>query len=173
MTENDIMELISKDYLKTVAHKTGYVNFNAEKDFGVDLHFRKVIKIDELRRIFDDGFGVDIQLKSTHEKSISYTSDFLKYNFDVKNYNDLIDRQKRKAPIPLILILFIVPNNTDDFVNVSAEQLIVKKCAYWFQIDETVIEYSDNKSNITISIPKEQIVTMDFFPMIFNKLFRK
>jgi hypothetical protein len=50
------------------------------------------------------------------EKNIIDTGETIKYKLEVKNYNDLISRKNEDNYIPLILILFIFPNEPKDWL---------------------------------------------------------
>jgi hypothetical protein len=168
MTEADIMEQLSKRYIEIIANRKGYFVLSG-KDYGTDLHIAKAVKYGE--SFCETGRQVHIQVKSVIETSehLFETTDKIKYDLRGKNYNDLVFRIKENSYIPLILILFIFPNNPENWLQVTKEHLILSKCAYWYYPEEkTGLEYINPKSTKRIEIPKSNLILMDFFPYIFN-----
>jgi hypothetical protein len=86
---------------------------------------------------------------------------------EAKNYNDLIER-KISCNNPLILILFILPENRVNWLNISNEELILRKCAYWYIPDEKA-EMTQNSSSKTIEIDLNNLINIENFKSIFNK----
>jgi hypothetical protein len=86
---------------------------------------------------------------------------------DANNYNDLIVR-KNTCNNPLILILFILPENRNEWLNISNEELILRKCAYWYLPDEAA-EITLNSSSKTIEINLGNLISIENFKSIFNK----
>jgi len=170
MTVNLVMEELSKDYIMALAHRFGYFNFSG-RDFGVDLHLRRSLVDAATNRHYDDGSGIDVQLKSVMEKYIKRTNTHIKYNLSVKNYNDMVRRMGRlNGAIPLILIVFIFPDNRDEWLDVDSEKLTLRKCAYWYTLNKNA-KLTTNKNSVLIDIPHENRIELGFFPELFKNLF--
>ena len=98
------------------------------------------------------------------------------FDCEIKNYNDIIRRfQNRKkllySLIPIVLIVFVLPNNFEKWVQFSNKNgMDIKGEAYWFYPNEN-LEKTSNKSSIRIKIPIEQKVDLDFCEHIFNLLY--
>lgn len=166
MNNNDIMEELSKSYLEVIANNNGYFN-SASRDYGTDMTIRKATICPTRRRYLTTGKCIDIQIKAVSESYVTHFNDsskeFIKYSLEVKNYNDLVDRVKENgAFIPLILAVFVMPTDRIDWIHVNPEELIVRKCAFWFKVPLDA-DYSKNTSNITIEIPKANKITVNFF----------
>jgi len=172
MTSNDIMEEISRDFIMTIAHNKGYFNLSG-RDYGTDLLIRKAIRRTDngKNRYLTSGKGIDIQLKAVSEDWVTYLENSIKYTLEVKNFNDLIERAKEEggAIIPLILIVFVVPSDTNNWVEAQQDGVIIRKEAYWYQI-QPELDYSSNTSNVTIEIPKINKVNAELFPNLFVTL---
>lgn len=151
MTEEKIKEEFSKAYTIAVASKAG-VNYSLPNyDCGVDGHFRGV-GYDPRIGEYDNGITIDYQLKSTINAPI--INGELVYDLDVKNYRSLI-RVDRMAPI--ILIVYSMPEQKDEWLNIDGEKTVLKKCAWWCSLrgrDDT-----DNEYKIRIKIPESQVLT--------------
>lgn len=167
MTTSLIKENLSKKYIEIIAHRNGCSISKTENDHGVDLTVNQVLrKMTGMKyRYFQTGRCIDIQLKSTTLKNIEEDEIYIKYDLEVKNYNDLIDR-KNENLIPLILILFILPDEETEWVNVSENELVLKKCAYWYYPEGNVC--SENSSTQRIHIKKDNIISLNFFNYYFK-----
>jgi hypothetical protein len=166
------MEELSRDFIMTIAHSRGFFNFNG-RDYGTDLLIRQAIKRanNGRSRYLTTGKGIDIQLKAVSEDWISYLDKSVKYTLEIKNYIDLIERAKEEggAIIPLILIIFIVPSDSNKWVEMQQDGILLRKEAYWYQISPDK-EIPSNKTNITIEIPKANKVNAELFPNLFVTL---
>jgi hypothetical protein len=173
MTDNLIMEEISRSYLELLANNTGYFP-SVTKDFGTDLTIRKAKYCAERKRILTIGKSIDIQLKAVSEKYVAGSEDTnldsIRYVLEVKNYNDLIVRANENGIcMPLILCVFIIPNDRNDWFTLNPTEMIIRKCAYWYKVPSGE-ELSKNTTNITIEIPKKNIVSTNFYDEIFATL---
>ncbi|WP_405247707.1 hypothetical protein [Cellulophaga sp. Asnod2-G02] len=66
MTDNDIMEEISKGYLELLASSCGYFNATS-RDYGNDLNIRKAKICPTRKRYLTTGKSIDIQVKAVSE----------------------------------------------------------------------------------------------------------
>src|SRR5579863_1976563 len=157
----DIMECLSRNYLETIANRTGYFNLQG-KDFGTDLHICKANIIDRGRyeRHLMTGRQVHIQLKSVHEHLVRITPKHISYDLEAKNYDDLIDRRNELGSvIPLVLVVFIFPTDQDQWLTLSTEELIIRKRAYWYLPDDNA-RYTPNSTSQVINIPNSNLIDM-------------
>jgi hypothetical protein len=173
MTETDIMEELSKGYLEVIANRKGFFN-SIHRDYGTDLSIRKAKLCLNRKRYLTSGKAIDIQVKAVSERYVNYLSDpsklIIKYNLEVKNYNDLIDRANESGSfIPLILAVFVMPENKNNWIDLTPEELIIRKCAFWYQIPPGQT-HSTNKTSVTIDIPKINRIDLDFYDNQFAAL---
>ena len=167
------MEELYKSYLEAIANRAGYFNC-VSRDFGTDLTIRKANLCPNRKRYLTSGKAIDIQIKAVSEKYIfdydNQLKDFIKYDLEVKNYNDLVDRVKENGSyIPLILAVFIMPSDKDNWITLRPEELILKKCAFWYKIPFDT-DHSTNSEKVRIEIPKKNRITMDFYNQQFSIL---
>ncbi len=155
MTEEHIKEKIALRYIQLIAAFCGYNVTVPDNDYGEDLYIIENSYNHLRKRYSGTGNLLKFQLKSTTENSISYEKNFIKYDLEKKNFNDLIERKDSNNP--LILILFILPYNKIDWVNINNNELIVKKCAYWYYPSDNEI-MTDNSYKKRIKIDKNNIL---------------
>lgn len=171
MTEEHIKEQLSDRFIGILAVNNGFIFEKNTYDSGIDFQLKKTItyKIQNggLRHSFDPKY-IDIQLKSTTEKSIVYENEIIKYDLEVKTYNDLIYRLNECTP--LVLILFILPCNKDQWVEINESEIKLRKNAYWY-VPPKESEMSDNTSRIRIDIPKSNLLKRDCFSTLYEYFF--
>lgn len=173
MTDTVIMEELSKSFLETIANRQGYFNATS-RDYGTDLTIRKANLCPVRKRYLTSGKAVDIQIKAVSQKYVRNYEDAqkltIKYDLEVKNYNDLIVRANENGIIiPLILAIFIIPDDMDEWITLHDEELIIRKCAFFYEIDPAAAQ-STNANTIAIEIPKSNRIGLDFYTNIFNTL---
>lgn len=105
-----------------------------------------------LNRFSENGFGIDVQIKAT--TNIKSKNGKLIYDLEVKNYRDLI---KTDVGTPRILIVYSMPKEKEEWVAVTTEQTILKKCAWWCSLKGN--PKTNNKKKIRIEIPDNQLLT--------------
>jgi hypothetical protein len=166
MTENDIKEDISRGYLGLIASRAGFYPMESRRDYGIDIRYAKTSPRRN-KGYVEDPLYICVQLKATTEKGITISEKEIRYPLEAKTYNDLVDSAESYQPI--ILILFVLPENKDEWVIVKNNEMIVRKCAYWFKIDKKA-KATDNNSAKTIAIPRTNLVDLTFFPDIYKIL---
>lgn len=170
MTQNEVMEELSRDYILTLAHCKGYYAFDG-RDHGVDLTIRYADRRSEngKGRYMTSGRCVDIQLKAVGERYINYNNSSIGYALEAKNFNDLVER-RGDIYTPLILIVFVVPDDANTWVESVKEGVLSRKEAYWF-MPGIGSPKTPNTSKTTISISSDNKLGKNFFPELFKQLF--
>lgn len=167
------MEEISKSYLEIIANKSGYFN-SIHRDYGTDLTIRKAKLCPVRRRYLTTGKAIDIQVKAVTEIYARHyddtTKNFIKYDLELKNYNDLVDRANENGSvIPLLLAIFIMPSDKLQWIDLKQEELVLRKCAFWYKIPVNSV-HSTNSTSVTIEIPKANKISLEFYDEQFLTL---
>jgi len=140
-------------YVQAIAAMAGCnMTIHSIHDYKVDGSFHKVVKIRNL--IEQTGHTLEFQLKSSYDYKI--TGGFVKFDLEVKNYNHLVRRSNDPNGTRAILILFCMPKNLVDWVNLTPEQMIMRHCCYYHQLkgQETENDYTQ-----VVNIPQNQLLT--------------
>ena len=150
MTRGHCQEDLSSAYILAVAAKAG---FNcgpfSGHDYGVDTIISFVDIIDNHMLT---SHPLYIQVKATYNFTEDDVDNCIIYDLDVKTYNMLI-REDRGFPI--ILILYCMPRDDNEWLLVNEQNTTLKNCGYWASFrGET---RSQNTSRCRIKIPKDQI----------------
>jgi len=106
-----------------------------------------------------------LQLKATTENSIVIENEIIKYDLNSSNYNDLLMRKESKCP--LILILFVLPSDKINWLKITDNELIAKKCAYWYFPEETEV-ITTNSTTKRISINKNNFISNETLNQLFD-----
>jgi hypothetical protein len=161
----DIESELSYAYLHAVASKIGvgcHISTRHEDNRGIDTQLTCWQKFDGCYR---EEIDLKIQLKATIKQPADSSSHF-SYFFDgVKQYDFL--REKTQNQHRILIVLFL-PSDSIQWLNVTSEELILKKCAYWVSLKGA--PESQNSTGQTIYLPKEQILTPDNLLGIFEKI---
>ena len=153
-----IKEDLSICYLKTIAAVRGIAVERIEHDEdSVDVVIKKVLNID---KNVSFNSQISVQLKATSSKSqYSIGKQEISYKLKVKNYNDLC----MPATMPSMLALLILPEEMEEWT----DELMIKGKMFWLSLQNQ--EVSDNKDNVTVKIPKENILNADTIENLIKK----
>lgn len=78
---------------------------------------------------------------------------FIHFPLKVKNYDDL----RSDVLVPNALVVVMVPNQVDDWLTQTEEELVLRRCGYWYSLlGEPATE---NVESITVHIPRAQQFT--------------
>lgn len=176
MTEEQVKEQLSQHFIGAIASFKNVKVVKPYADNGVDILLKKVKKIrfqSKIRHI-DSGDILAIQLKATTYNSVEQTSNTIKFDLPIKNYNDLIFRReewahRKTGNVPLLLIVVILPIDSTKWLEINSQKEFLKLGgkAFWFYPD-LALDYSKNRYAKRIDIPIQQAVNLDFFSDIFN-----
>lgn len=149
-----VKEDLSICYLKTIAAVKGIAVERVEHDEdSVDVIIKKIL-YNEKNEPFNS--LISIQLKSTSSSSQYHISEKeISYKLKVKNYNDLC----MPASMASILALLILPEKEENWTKWTPDELIIKGKMFWLSLQNNAM--SDNKENITIKIPKDNVLNAD------------
>lgn len=106
-----------------------------------------------------------VQLKCTSREVLD--ENYLKYPLRIKNYEEL--RVPKQYP-PLILVVVLVPDNVNDWLHQSEDELCLRRCGYWISLaGETPTQ---NQETVTISIPRKNILTINTLKSLMQRIAR-
>jgi hypothetical protein len=147
---NQQMEQFSNAYLSSIVAAAGY----SMSKPGVDDS-----SIDWMVKGYRDaGLNytpqLDIQLKCARNSAYR-SSDTIDYDLKAKNYNDLCETQ---IIVPRILIVVIVPDDPQDWVYHTENELLLRHCGYWLSLrGESPILQTKKR----IYLPRTQVLSVD------------
>ena len=77
------------------------------------------------------------------------------YDLEADAYNDLLSRAGTGV-LPFLLVLLCIPKDEAVWLDVSADRLILQKCAYWLQLDGVL---TNNEATKRVRIPVANVFT--------------
>lgn len=158
-----IKEDLSICYLKTIAAVNGIALDQIPHDEdSIDVVIKKFIELDGGLRFNSQ---ISIQLKSTSSPS-QYTigENEITYRLKVKNYNDLC----APSAMPSMLVLLILPENEDEWVNWTEEELMLRGQMFWLSLQNEAI--SNNAGTVSVKIPKSNRLSKDSIEALLIKV---
>lgn len=160
-------EDLSVCYLETIAAANGIAleRINHDED-SIDVIIKKIIYDEYKMPIFNS--QISLQLKATSSVSqYKIDENYISYALKVKNYNDLCV----PASMPSILALLLLPENKEEWVTWTPDELIIKGKMYWLSLQGH--KTSDNNTNITVKIPKNNILNAMTIQKLIEKVARE
>lgn len=146
LAPTDKEEALSRAYAAAIAASAGYTI--AVQDFdrdGVDVQFRAGGSMRP---------SLDIQLKATINL-VDVGGEEFRYALRRRNY----DLLREETLVPRILVVLELPREESSWINVSTEELAIRRCAYWASLrgfPETA-----NAESVTVSISKKNRFDVD------------
>lgn len=160
MTRAHRQEALCRAYVQAVAASMGVSTSVPTPDYGIDLSLRSVEQRGQ--RHLDSRLQLDLQLRSTTRANISET--FVSYDLDVQTYDFL-----REQPlIRCLLVVLVLPEDDAGWLSQSADELIVRHCAYWFSLRGA--DPVTATSSVRITIPRGQVFSVQAVRAIMDRL---
>jgi Domain of unknown function (DUF4365) len=160
LTENQVKEHLALAYIYAVAARARCAWDTPRVDMDsvdVRLSYRNDDDPDALVR--SPELGLQVKAHVATEPAGEFISFFLKR----KNHHDLV----RRTVTPRLLVVMLLPENPLDWLSATAEQLVMKRCAYWANL------YGDapteNAAGVTVRLPTSQV----FDPDALQRLMRQ
>lgn len=172
MTPEQVKEHLSRHFIGLVASRRGFKSDLIDTDHGTDLSVTRATFRDRPQgpRLTDTGTSLHIQLKCTCAASTRDDGDAFKYDLSVVTYNDLIER--RGGLIKLILILLVLPDDEATWLQITPDEMVMRRAAYWYYPDSTE-QISANQSSKTIRIPYANAVGLNLFQDKFLEFYEE
>jgi hypothetical protein len=142
MHSTDREQALSIAYIAAVAAGAGYTTLSMDLDRdGVDLQVRAGGTMRP---------SLDIQLKATINLGEPSEGQF---RFPLKRRN--YDLLRTQTMVPRILVVLHLPKIETDWLSVTPEQLVMRRCAYWANI--TGSSETKNQESVTVSVPQKNL----------------
>jgi len=164
MTPEQQKEEISKAYLQAVAARCGFTVSSWSQDGGV---VDATIKADE--PVGGGAFAnamVNIQLKCTSRQDVLH-DEFVSWSLEREHY----DRLRRRAAVPHLLVVLLLPPQTDQWIEHTPDQIILRRCAWWVRMTEMPADVRDT-AHVTVRLPRSQPFSPDQLLGLMGKLSR-
>ncbi len=162
LTRNHRQEALCRAYIHAVAALAGVGTSVPVPDYGVDLSLRNV----EQRgaRYLDGRLQLDLQLRSTTRANVTETH--VGYDLDVQTYDFL----REPSRVPCLLVVLVLPEDETLWLTQSAEELVVRHCAYWHSLRG--VAPTAASSSVRVAIPRSNVFSPHAIREIMSRLGR-
>jgi hypothetical protein len=152
---NNIKEQLSIAYVQALAAKNCFTVQEPKRlddGDGVDLFVNAQGKLSpESTKVSP---RLELQLKSTSQRfRTNKKNNTFSFPLNVKNYDDL----RANRYVPMLLVVFLLPENVPDWVDCNQSRLILRRCAYWHSLLEA--PETSNSDKITVHISLTNLLT--------------
>ncbi len=125
LSQNDIKEELSHAYVHAVASACAFGFDRPTKDRdSVDVVLAAKGRLDLASVLMSP--RLDLQLKATCD--FNESNGELSFRLKKKNYDEL---RLTDLMVPRILVVLILPSDQDQWLDVNADQLVARRCAFW------------------------------------------
>jgi hypothetical protein len=165
MDRNAQKEQFSYAYVRAVATVAGYSVEEKSRPMdnaGIDLTIEAPGEIGEILSP-----KCDVQVKCTSGQSV-LDKKSIKFSLPVNNYNRL---RHEKPLAPQILIVVLVPDEISDWINISEEETLMKKCGYWVSLKGRPL--TTNTTTISVELPRCNLFTPSNLSLMMEKIGRE
>lgn len=155
-------EEFSYAYISAVASVAGYSFQIASRPLdlvGVDVTITGLVSPGSRRRT-----RLDLQLKCTSKDLLD--NEGIRYPLEIKNYNEL--RNTNLDDDPLLLVVVLVPEKVEDWLQQTETELCLKHCAYWVSLRGQAS--STNQSNVTVYLPRQNVFSVDALKTLMQRI---
>ncbi|NES02547.1 MAG: DUF4365 domain-containing protein [Okeania sp. SIO2F4] len=157
MDTNSQKEYFSYAYVRAVAAVAGYSVEEKSRPMdnaGIDL---------TIEAPGDFLSKVDAQVKCTASTNI-IKANTINFPLPRKNYDTL----RRESLVPLILIVVLVPDKLTEWMTISKEECVMRKCGYWASLKGE--PSTKNKETVTVKLSRKNLFTPDNLSKIMEKI---
>jgi hypothetical protein len=151
MTENEQKQQLSFAYVQAVAARAGFAcDRPSVDDDSVDLRIAASGSVHGMA-IFRSPM-IELQMKATSAKEPK--SEHLSFALPIKNYDDL----RQETMVPRLLVVLLLPERIEEWLDQSEDQMITRRCAYWTSLLGQ--PESRNSTRVTVSLPRKNQFTV-------------
>lgn len=152
-----IQAALSEHYVGAIAAAAGYTTGKDSADFdSIDLRINGGHPLP---------ISLDLQLKST--TLLKEIAGSVHFDLPIKNYNDL----RKKSVNPRYLVVYDMPRNSNNWIDVGAECLSLHRKAYWWSLEGAPA--TSNVSTVTVRIPMSNTLTVTSLRALMDAARRK
>ena len=156
LTDANIEAELSYAYLHAVAARAGFgceYTGRHSDNAGVDAYVR--VREMLAQNAVNTKFVFEVQLKATSKPAILENGRYSFWLDEVARYDSL---RLRTSPLPTLLVVLFLPEDSSVWLHHSEEMLIARRCAYWVSLWNA--PPSNNKSGQTIYLPQANILSV-------------
>ncbi|MCY4414920.1 MAG: DUF4365 domain-containing protein [Chloroflexi bacterium] len=149
-------EALSNAYARSVAAAAGYTTADHDYDrSGTDLFVQAGGEFSPM---------LALQLKATVNLNPLKAMSGEVFSFRLKAANH--EWLRRASQVPRLLVVLDMPKPEEDWITISTEELVLRRCAYWLNLHGAS---PSTASMPTVQIPKSQIFDVATLQMLMEE----
>lgn len=163
MTPEQQKEELSRAYLHAVAARCGFaVGSWSQDQWGIDVTIGAAGPV---------GGGslscpkLDVQLKCT-SKPEHLSNDHVRWQISRQHY----DRLRARKSVPQILVVLVLPEEQETWVEHTTDALILRRCAWWVKMRD--MPAHDGESTV-VHLPLQQVFSPEQLQVLMERLSRE
>jgi hypothetical protein len=160
LTRNHRQEALCRAYVQAVAALAGAATSVPTPDYGVDLSLRDIEHRGNRR--LDRRLQVDLQLRSTTRANVTETA--VVYDLEAETYEFL----REESQVRCLLVLLVLPTAEEDWLSQTAEQLVLRRCAWWHSFRGAAPTAA--ASSVRVTIPLTRVFSPEAVRSILERL---
>ena len=82
-----------------------------------------------------------------------------------KNYDEL---RPSHVAVPRILVVMLVPDKLEDWLNHTERELAIRRCTYWMSLRE--MPETTNETSVTVAIPRINLFLVDGLRSMMSRI---
>ena len=82
-----------------------------------------------------------------------------------KNYDEL---RPSHVAVPRILVVMLVPDKLEDWLNHTERELAIRRCTYWMSLRE--MPETTNETSVTVAIPRINLFSVDGLRSMMSRI---
>jgi Domain of unknown function (DUF4365) len=164
VTENEQKQQLSVAYVHAVAAVGGYTcQVEIVDDDSVDVVIGATGRVHHQAVLRSPRLAVQLKATSTRRPGAKH----LTFPLKRKNYQDLRER----SLIPRILMVLVLPGNPREWIEMTEECMISRRCAYWISL--LGMPERDNASSVSVRLPRSQRFDVEQLQELMQRVSRE
>lgn len=106
---------------------------------------------------------IDVQMKTWSGDDGS--NDPIRYPLKRKNYDALI---LTEVLAPRILVLVTIPEDLGDWLTLSREQIVLRRCGFWVSLAGQ--PKTENETSVTVAVPRGNVLTANALQELMRRI---
>lgn len=162
---------LSYAYLHAVAAKAGMAcsaTSRHEDNQGVDAHLTAWGPFPDGGYLQEVAINVQLKATTTIPAEVHDGADLSFFIRETRRYDDL---RMEAVSVPRLLVVLFLPAEAGEWLNHSADQLALRRCAYWQSLRGA--PGTSNESGATVYLPKAQMFSPEALHRLAARLSRR
>jgi len=106
-----------------------------------------------------------LELQSKCTSRPTFSGDQLSFDLKIKNYEDL---RWTDLAVCRILVVVVVPDDLDRWLEQDQEQMVLRRCGYWMSLRG--LQATGNQTTARVWLPTSQVFSVQALQQMMNRI---